>query len=82
MKEAPDPMSGWRGAPRTPLASRGANMGLARPRERKRVPERPASPRSSPQEPEAVGYQPRVASPLGEHDTGVGEGAVGGTPAS
>ena len=37
---------------------------------------RPASPRASPQEPGAAGSQPHVASPSGEHDAGVGEGAV------
>ena len=40
------------------------------------------SPRASLQEPRAAGYQPRVASPLGEHDAGVGEEAEGGTPVS
>jgi hypothetical protein len=82
MDGALDPMSGWRGAPHTPLPSRGASEGPTRPRGRKRVLERPASRRASPQEPGAAGSQPRVASPLGEHDVGVGEEAVGGTPAS
>jgi len=47
---APDPRSGWRGEPRTPLPSHGANEGPTRHRRRKRVQERPVGQRASPQE--------------------------------
>jgi hypothetical protein len=40
------------------------------------------SPQAWPPEPGAAGYQPRAASPSGGHAAGLGEGAVGGTPAS
>jgi hypothetical protein len=73
-------MSGWRGAPCTPLPSRGASEGLTRRHERKRVQERPACRRATPREPRVAVCQPRAGSPSGEHATGVGEEAAGGRP--
>jgi hypothetical protein len=74
-------MSGWRGAPRTPLPSRGASEGPARRHGRKRVLERPACRRAMPRVPGAAVCQPRAVSPWGEHAEGVGEAATGGRPA-
>ena len=82
MDAAPDPKSSWRGAPRTPLPSRGASEGPTRRRGRKRVQERLASRRALWQEPRTAGYQPCAASPSGGHDAGRGEDVAGGTPAT